>query len=50
MRESKYCLDVIASCWRGEVAIARELTREANELVAILSSSIRTASRRLESG
>ncbi len=50
MREAKYWLNVIASCWPGHAAIAGELTRDANELVAILSSSIRTASRKLESG
>ena len=50
MREARYWLNVIASCWQDHASIARELTCDANELVAILSSSIRTASRKLDSG
>jgi four helix bundle protein len=50
MREARYWLDLVAASWSGQSAIAHELSREANELVAILSSSIRTASRRLDSG
>ena len=50
MREARYWLGLVAASWSSPSAQAHELSREANELVAILSSSIRTASRRLESG
>ena len=50
LREARYWLDLVASCWSGQAANAHELTSEAGELVAILSSSIRTASRRIDSG
>ena len=38
MREARYWLDLVAASWSGQSSIAHELSREANELVGILSS------------
>ena len=50
MREARYWLRLVAASWSDQSAIAHELSCEADELVGILSASIRTASRRLELG
>jgi four helix bundle protein len=44
MRETKYWLDLIGSCWDTHSETAAGLAREADELISILTASIRTAS------